>query len=148
MIVFVCKSFAELTNSELYLILQMRQEVFAVEQHIVHQDCDGRDQKALHVIGYNAQNAAVAYARLLPVGLSYDNYCSIGRVLVMQPYRSHNYGKSLMREAIALCKQHFGGAIKISAQQYLERFYTELSFTTITEPYIEEDIVHIGMLHS
>jgi ElaA protein len=147
MLQFVCKSFAQLSTQELYLLLHMRQEVFAVEQQIVYQDCDGKDEQSLHLLAYDTNNNCVAYARLLPIGLSYPAYCSIGRVLVMQAYRKFNFGKLLMQEAIAACKQNFGGPIKISAQQYLERFYNELGFETVSEPYIEEDILHIGMLY-
>ena len=46
------KEFLELTTEQLYHILQLRSEVFVVEQDCVYQDLDGKDQKALHVIGY------------------------------------------------------------------------------------------------
>ena len=45
------KQFKDLTINELYDILQLRSEVFVVEQDCVYQDIDGKDQKALHVLG-------------------------------------------------------------------------------------------------
>ena len=45
------KTFDTLTKMELYLLLQLRSEVFVVEQDCVYQDIDGKDQKALHVLG-------------------------------------------------------------------------------------------------
>ena len=51
MIVWKLKSFNELTNEELYKILQLRIEVFAVEQNVVYQDCDNKDFKAYHLTG-------------------------------------------------------------------------------------------------
>jgi ElaA protein len=143
---FICKPFDQLTTQELYAILRVRQEVFAVEQNIVYQDCDNKDQHCLHLWAYNDKQDIVAYARLVEPGISYEGYCSIGRVLTTLDSRGENYGKQLMQQAITLCKQHYGGGIKISAQQYLEKFYQGLGFTTYTEPYIEEDIMHIGMV--
>jgi predicted GNAT family N-acyltransferase len=46
-----CKSFNELTNEELYKILQLRIEVFAVEQNVVYQDCDNKDFESYHFTG-------------------------------------------------------------------------------------------------
>jgi ElaA protein len=45
------KTFDQLSLEELYFLLQLRSEVFVVEQDCVYQDVDGKDQKALHVIG-------------------------------------------------------------------------------------------------
>ena len=46
------KPFSELTLQELYYILQLRSEVFVVEQNCVYKDIDGKDEKALHVLGW------------------------------------------------------------------------------------------------
>ncbi|MFT4673107.1 MAG: ElaA protein, partial [Pseudohongiellaceae bacterium] len=43
---FTCKSFDQLTTLELYSLLQLRSEVFVVEQNCVYQDVDGYDQIA------------------------------------------------------------------------------------------------------
>jgi ElaA protein len=143
---FKCVAFKDLSLQQLYAVLKARQEVFAVEQNIVYQDCDDKDLTSLHLF-VEDEKQIIAYARLLPKGISYENYCSIGRVLVLKEFRTQLLGKALMIEAIKMCKEKFGGSIKISAQLYLERFYNELGFATISEPYIEEDILHIGMLH-
>ena len=58
------KTFKELTTKELYDYLQLRTEVFVVEQDCVYQDIDGKDQKALHVLGYKNEKL-VAYTRFL-----------------------------------------------------------------------------------
>ncbi|MDP5027656.1 MAG: GNAT family N-acetyltransferase, partial [Flavobacterium sp.] len=52
MITFKIKRFNELSTIELYFLLQLRSEVFVVEQNCVYQDVDGKDEKALHVLGY------------------------------------------------------------------------------------------------
>ena len=47
----IVKKFEELKVQELYAILKLRSEVFVVEQNCVYQDLDGKDDKALHIIG-------------------------------------------------------------------------------------------------
>ena len=60
----VIKTFQELTTTELYDLLQLRSEVFVVEQDCVYQDVDGKDNKALHILGYK-NNVLIGYSRLL-----------------------------------------------------------------------------------
>ncbi|WP_435135642.1 GNAT family N-acetyltransferase [Formosa sp. A9] len=141
------KFFNELSLTELYNVLQLRSEVFVVEQDCVYQDIDGKDQNALHVLGYK-NNTLVAYTRLFKTG-DYFDYASIGRVLVKQTERAHKYGYDIMNASIQAISDQFNeSAIKISAQKHLESFYSNLGFKTITEPYLEDGIPHIGMLKS
>ena len=58
------KFFNEFSLDELYQVLQLRSEVFVVEQDCVYQDIDGKDQKALHVLGFKNNNL-IAYTRCL-----------------------------------------------------------------------------------
>jgi ElaA protein len=146
MIHFSIKKFSELTTLELYQLLQLRTEVFIVEQNCPYQDCDDKDAFSIHLLGYENENL-VAYARLLPKGISYDQYCSIGRVLTKASVRKKAYGKQLMNEAIIYCQSNFTDPIKISAQAYLEKFYQDLGFVTVSKPYMEDDIPHIAMIY-
>lgn len=145
MLQFSIKHFNELTTLELYSLLSLRAEVFVVEQCCAYQDCDHKDQNSYHLLGYD-RNELVAYARLLPVGMSYEHYCSIGRVATSLNARNKGYGKQLMIEAIRFCDHHFSNGIKISAQAYLEKFYQALGFITVSTPYLEDDIPHIAMI--
>ncbi len=140
------KSFQELTNHELYEAIQLRNEVFVVEQNCVYQDADGKDIKSSHLLGYE-NNELVAYVRIVPVGISYKNYCSIGRVVVSPRHRGKEYGKAVMLKGIEICKEQFDENIKISAQCYLEKFYTELGFKIVSEQYLEDEIPHYAMLY-
>jgi len=147
-IVWSCKRFDELDTEDLYSILQLRAEIFVVEQDCVYQDVDGFDQQALHVMGHlssAAEAQLVCYTRLLPPGAKYDG-ASIGRVVTKESARGGGNGKALMVNSLAFCKQHWPGkAITISAQLYLQKFYTELGFETQSEPYDEDGIPHIRM---
>ena len=145
MIDFIIREFDELSTGELYEMLQFRSAVFVVEQNCAYQDMDDKDQLCFHLLGYH-QHKLVAYARLIPEGVSYENYCSIGRVAVSQSVRHQLYGKLLMSRAIDFCKEKFSFYIKISAQAYLEKFYQDHGFITVSEPYLEDNIPHIAMV--
>lgn len=141
---FEIKPFAALSAVEVYQILQLRSEVFVVEQNCVYQDIDGKDAKAWHVLG-KADDRIVAYARLFKAGDYFDKP-SIGRVVVSGEFRSLKWGHALMQAAIAACEDRFGGSIEISAQLYLKHFYEQHGFEAISETYLEDDIPHIRML--
>ena len=147
-IVWACRRFDELSTEYLYRILQLRAEIFVVEQDCVYQDVDGFDQEALHVMGQLADDEGsqlVCYSRLFPPGIKYET-ASIGRVVTRESARGGGNGKALMVNSIRFCQQHWPDkAITISAQQYLEKFYNSLGFVTESEPYAEDGIPHIRM---
>ena len=144
MIQFKIKPFHELTTDELYALLQLRSEVFVVEQNCVYQDMDGKDQKAIHVLGYSDE-VLVACSRLFKPK-DYFEYSSIGRVIVKASYRDKKFGHELMRVSIDAIKKLFQETkITISAQLYLQKFYESHGFIAVGESYLEDDIPHIGM---
>jgi len=141
------KHFNELDNHELYEILTLRSKVFVVEQKCIYLDTDDKDQKSWHLYGY-IDHKLIAYSRILPPGISYDE-ASIGRVVTDPEYRNNGYGIDLMKLAIEKTKSQFNvSLIKISAQCYLLKFYTELGFTTSSDEYLEDDIPHVEMIFS
>ena len=118
---FITKTFQELTTTELYQILQLRSEVFVVEQDCVYQDLDFKDQKALHVFGIK-NNCIIAYTRIFKPG-NYFKEASIGRVVVKDTERKYGYGYDLMNASINAVKNNFETKnITISAQVYLTKF--------------------------
>ena len=146
MITWESKFFSELSNKEVYKILQLRNAVFIVEQNCVYQDCDDKDFKAWHLCGWNHDNL-IAYTRLFDKGVSYPDAASIGRVLTAPSVRGQNIGKELMHRSIAKIEELFGETtIRISAQIYLKRFYESFSFVQKGEVYLEDGIDHISML--
>ena len=86
MIIWQCKKFSDLSVGELYDILQLRNEVFVVEQNCSYQDCDGKDFNSYHVTGW-VEDKLIAYSRILPPGLSYPDAASIGRVVTSPLFR-------------------------------------------------------------
>ena len=146
MIKFETKIFNDLKITELYDILQLRSEIFVVEQNCVYNDLDGFDKEAVHLL-HKKEGKIVAYARILKPGTRFADF-SIGRVVVKESERGTGLGIELMEAA----KNHIINAlgatkIKISAQSYLQRFYENLGFEVITEMYLEDGIPHFGMLY-
>ena len=147
MLKIITKRFNELTTQELYNILQLRSEVFVVEQDCVYQDIDGKDQKALHILGYD-NNVLVAYTRVFKPGCYFEE-SSIGRVVVQEKVRKFKYGYAIMEASIEAIKTHYSETtIRISAQLYLKQFYNNLSFIEVGEEYLEDNIPHINMIKS
>lgn len=141
------KRFEALSVNDLYDLLQLRSEVFIVEQNCVYQDVDGKDSKALHLIGED-NGKIIAYARLFKPNDYFDE-ASIGRVVVKQAFREKKLGHILMKEAIQAIASEFNETkITISAQLYLKKFYESHGFIQTSETYLEDDIPHIQMKKS
>ena len=141
----VIKTFEELSTQELYDILQLRSEVFVVEQDCVYQDIDGKDQKALHIIGTKA-GKVVAYTRCFPPGIYFEE-AAIGRVVVVEDQRKFGYGHDIMKASMEAIKKRFNTErVKLSAQTYLIKFYQSHGFHTTGEGYLEDVIPHIAMV--
>jgi len=139
------KKFNELTIDQLYELLQLRSQVFVVEQDCVYQDIDSKDQKSLHILGLK-NNKIIAYTRIFKPG-DYFNEASIGRVVVAENERKFKYGHQIMKASINAIAAHFNTAtIIISAQTYLKKFYNNLGFNQIGDGYLEDGIPHIKML--
>jgi ElaA protein len=139
------KKFTNLTNTELYDILQLRSEIFVVEQNCVYNDLDGLDKDAINLF-HKKEGKIVAYARILNPGTRFADF-SIGRVVVKESERGTGLGIELMEAAKNYIIDEMGATkIKISAQSYLKRFYENLGFEVITEMYLEDGIPHFGMI--
>jgi ElaA protein len=145
MIQWVCKKFEELNPYELYSILQLRSQVFVVEQRCIFQDADNKDQLCHHVMCTEGDKL-VAYARIVPPGISYVE-TSIGRIVSSPSERRTGIGKIVVQQSIAMAQAlHGKGPIRIGAQLYLKKFYESFGFIQSGDIYIEDDIQHIEMI--
>ena len=139
------KTFDELSAQELHDLLKARIDVFVVEQNCPYPEIDGDDPRAIHLWAEQNGNIA-AYCRIFQPGIKYDE-SSIGRVLTTQKYRKMNLGKTLMINAIGIVEARFRTtSIRISAQDYLLPFYTDLGFIATGKSYLEDEIPHSEML--
>ncbi len=141
------KHFNQLTTDELYDFLKLRIDVFVVEQTCYYPDLDDLDRhcETLHVFKYIDDEIA-AYLRILPKGTTYQDFVSIGRVIIAPKFRGQALGHELISLALETTDKAFPKQdIKISAQLYLEKFYQNHGFETCSEMYLEDGIEHIGM---
>jgi ElaA protein len=143
------QTFSQLSGQDLYSVLAARQQVFLLEQQCLYPDMDGLDQGAHHLLGWRTTDnmrQIVAYLRCLAPGAKYAEM-SLGRVLTTANNRGAGLGRELLLEGIArAAREHPGHRIRIGAQLYLERFYTELGFQSVSDPYDDDGIMHIDML--
>lgn len=140
------KTFFELSNLELYKIIEARVDVFVVEQNCPYKECDNKDQESYHLY-YKEQDEIAAYLRIIPAGISYPEI-SIGRVLVNNKYRGNGLAKEMMRKAILFVEENFDSKIiKISAQEYILKMYQNLGFEVVSDRYLEDDIPHYDMIY-
>lgn len=142
---WILKQFDDLTPKELYNVLQLRNEVFIVEQNCPYQDLDNKDLRAWHLMGMQ-EDKLLAYSRLLAPGISYSE-SSIGRVVSSPAVRKTGMGKKLMQESIRQIRNLFQtDTIRIGAQLYLQNFYESFGFVKDSDTYLEDNIPHILML--
>lgn len=140
-----CKFFTELSVTELYDILQLRSEVYVVEQQCIFLDMDGIDKITYHLFGYE-QKQLVACCRLIAPDVVYKNKASIGRVVNSASVRGKGIGKKMISLAIEKCREFFPSSpIKIGAQLYLKEWYGSFGFAPCGEVYLEDGIEHIHM---
>lgn len=141
-----CNFFFDLTLREWYDISRLRERVFVVEQQCPYLDADGKDLQGWHC-QLRQDDQLVAYSRLLPIGVAYPDFCSIGRVVTAPEVRGAGWGQALMRYSIQELEQRWGAVpIKIGAQSYLLAFYRSLGFEPVGEEYLEDGIPHHTMV--
>ncbi len=142
-------AFEQLDSHALYAVLAARQQVFILEQTCLYPDIDGIDLGAHHLLGWHEHDGMrrlVAYLRCVPPGVKYPEP-SLGRILTTPAVRGTGSGKALLEQGIAqVATQYPGQRIRISAQQYLQRFYESFGFKVTSDPYDEDGIPHVEML--
>lgn len=138
-------SWEDLPKEDLLDCLELRVNIFVVEQDCPYPEIDGKDKKCWHYYA-KEKGAIVCYIRIMPAGISYEEI-SIGRVAVAASHRGKELGYLLMKNGIKLIEEKWGSQpIKIGAQIYLKKFYENLDFTQTSDMYLEDDIPHIEML--
>lgn len=139
------KKFNQLTLDELYEIIQLRIEVFVVEQNCPYQDLDDKDQLSYHMF-LKDNDEIIAVLRILPEGMVYDEM-AIGRVIVKKSYRGQGISKIMMKKAMEFIIGDCGkDRIRLSGQAYLTDFYIDLGFKKVSEEYLEDGIKHYEFL--
>jgi len=142
---YIMKKFAELTNTELYKLLQLRQEVFIIEQACIYPDIDGKDENAYHLLVFD-KDQIVGCLRVLEKGVSFQEI-AIGRVIASKSHRGQGIANKMMQQALDFIGQELQEKrVRISAQSVAIPFYRGVGFEVVNEEYLEDDIPHVDML--
>jgi len=143
---WILKNFSDLSVDEIHDVLQLRVNVFVVEQNCPYNELDGKDKIALHLLGFNKKDEIIAYTRIFKPG-DYYKQAAFGRVVVHKEFRNQKIGYNLVNKTIEEMNSLFGNSeIKIGAQTHLKKFYKSFGFKQIGEGYIEDGIPHIYMV--
>ncbi len=135
------RAFAELSVSELYAIVALREQVFIVEQACAYQDADGLDLVSRHLWA-DASGDIVGYLRIVPAGAKFAEV-ALGRIVTAPAARGTGLGRALVQRGLDMIGPL---PVRLAAQAHLERFYGEFGFVRASEPYLEDGIPHIDML--
>jgi ElaA protein len=138
-------AFDGLSLRQLHDLLQLRNQVFVLEQNCVYQDIDGFDPQAMHLLGYR-EGQLLAYARCFGAGIKFPE-ASIGRVVTRGDARGAGLGHQLMTQALAAVRTLWGAQpVRIGAQAHLHKFYRQHGFVAVGKPYVEDGIDHLEMV--
>ncbi len=142
---FQILKFNELTVDEMYEISKSRFEVFVCEQEITEeQDFDDKDKLSHHVM-LKENGRIVAYSRIVPKGIGYENI-SIGRVLVLKSHRRKGIAQEMMKACLEFIKKNLDeNVVVLSAQEYVKEMYSSVGFKVISDVYDEVNIPHVKM---
>ncbi|MHC1716597.1 MAG: GNAT family N-acetyltransferase [Candidatus Dojkabacteria bacterium] len=136
------KKFNELTPDLLYKILQLRFDVFVLEQKSLYEEFDNKDLDAYHLF-YLQDNEVIAYMRVLKEDSDIGTF---GRVVVAKESRGMKLGKEIVKDGIKYLHEDLGvKSIKIEAQEYLKNFYESFGFKQVSAPYDDCGVMHIHM---
>ena len=148
--------FDELTPREVHDIYRARIEVFVLEQNCPFQDVDGVDPECWHLLGSGQLSLGegrredhwlVAYCRLVPPGVKFAGAVDRPRAHHGRGARHGLRAGELMAESLVHAGKLWPGqAIRIGAQERLEKFYNEFGFAKASDMYIEDGIPHIEMI--
>ena len=140
----IIKTFQELDKEELYKFIQLRIEVFVVEQDCPYQDLDDLDFEGRHM-WIEEDGIVLTYLRLNPPGTRFKEP-SLGRIVTKESARSRGLAEIIINKALEIIDSDYAMPTRISAQSYLEEYYSKFDFVKCSEEYMEDNIPHIEML--
>ena len=133
------RPFAEVDAATLYRILQLRSQVFVVEQTCVFLEADGRDlEPGCHLLWIEDPGGAVtATARVMDEG----GARRIGRIVTALDARQQGLAGSLIDHFLATSE----GPWVLDAQARLAEYYGRWGFAVAGDAYDEDGISHVPM---
>ncbi len=137
----------DLDAPTLYALLELRVEVFVVEQNCPYPELDGRDlePRTRHFWLENLSGAVVSTLRLLEDQADGETVFRIGRVCTRAAERGQGHTTFLMNAALKEVGAH---PCRISAQTYLADMYARHGFVTDGAEFDEDGIAHVPMVRA
>ena len=140
----IIKKFDELTLNELYKIMQLRSQVFVVEQNCIYQDLDDIDKISYHLFIKGNNDMIKAYLRIFEKD---KDTAQIGRVVTDEKERKKGYATKLMEKGIQLIKNEMKkNKVYLEGQVYCKDLYLKLGFEIISDEFLEDGIPHYKMI--
>ena len=131
----------EVPPRALYRILQLRSQVFVVEQTCVFLDPDGRDLepgcRQLWIDDDTDAAEVLAAARVLDEGHARH----IGRIVTQERQRRNGLAAQLVDHFLA----EYDGPWELNAQARLSRWYERFGFRISGDDYLDDGILHVPM---
>ena len=127
----------------LYKILQIRTDVFVVEQNCPYPELDGRDlEPDSEQLWVTVDDEVAGTIRILRDA----DALRIGRVVVAAKHRGTGVARELFSYALERCAQ-IDPDLKmvLDAQAPLQRWYGSFGFTAVSEVFYEDGIPHVTM---
>ena len=141
------RPYDELSRDELHDLLQLRGDVFVVEQRSIYPDIDGHDPEAFHLLVRDDDGRLIGTARLLP--LPPGGPCALvvlGRFALRADRRGTGLGAQMVASAVAEGDRRFPGCPQVlGAQAHMAPFYGRFGFEAVSEPYDDGGILHVDM---
>jgi ElaA protein len=135
-------SFAELDPRTAYLLWQLRESVFVVEQRCAYPELDGRDlEPGTRHLWTSCEDRPVGYLRILEDG----DHVRVGRVLVARTHRGRGLAQALMRTALDVIGDR---SSVLDAQSPLAAWYARFGYEQVGPEFVEDGIPHLPMRRS
>ncbi|MGH2844043.1 MAG: GNAT family N-acetyltransferase [Solirubrobacteraceae bacterium] len=129
------------TRSELEAALQIRYEVFCIEQRVPRsEERDGRDDDGLHLIAVQG-GQVVATCRLVFVG----GTVQFSRLAVARHARRQGIALALLQAADREALSGGAGRMVLHAQTYARSLYDQAGYLVRGRTFVEADIEHVAM---
>lgn len=139
------KPFAELSGTELYEILRIREAVFIVEQNCPYPEADGKDPEAVHLWFAGENGRVKAYLRLY-YKKDEPGTVQVGRVVTASDVRGTGLGRTILHEGISYAVERMGAVrLYLEAQVYAIGFYEKEGFRVSSGEFLEDGIPHVEM---
>jgi predicted GNAT family N-acyltransferase len=129
------------SQSELDAAIQLRHEVFCVEQGVpVHEELDGRDADGVHLVAV-CDGELFGTCRVLLVGPT----AQFSRLAVRADARRHGIATALLEAADVETRAAGGRRLVLHAQTYARALYDAAGYAPRGRVFMEAGIEHIAM---